>query len=1083
MQAAPLPANEAARLAALHRYAVLDTAPEVGFDDLTELAATICGTPMALVSLVDCDRQWFKSRLGVEATETPRDLAFCAHTILSDDILEVPDVSTDPRFHDNPLATGGPQIQFYAGAPMKSPDGHALGSLCVMDNVARTLTVAQRDSLKRLARQAVIQLELRRAAMELAASDEKSRLVLAQVPAGFFECDAAGLCTNVNTRWTEITGWSREEALGAGWIRAIHPEDRERLVDSWKAVADSGLEFKIEARWVTPAGRVLWMGSSALALRDNAGVLIGYVGTQFDITEAHQAHELLQRERFFLGETIQKAPIAIAMLDTEMRYLAWSEQWVIEYELAGQPLLGRSHYEVFPDLPERWRALHRRALAGEALSDAQDHFQRPDGSNTWLRWAIHPWRQVDGTIGGVVMVTNIVSDLVEARLAALESVRVKSEFLASMSHEIRTPMNGVIGMTGLLLDSALTPEQRETAEMIGGSAEALLGIINDILDFSKIEAGKLAIEESPFDLGQAVNDVADLLITKVHEHQLEFVIRHDPRLPRMVRGDAGRLRQILTNMVANALKFTTRGHVLLTVRPDAAGGDGTRVRFEISDTGIGIPQEKLDTIFERFIQADTSTTRRYGGTGLGLAICRQLVTLMHGEIGVTSEVGRGSTFWFSIPLPATGSPATDHLAPPLAPGSRVLVVDDFEITRRVLCEHLEHLGLHGDGVADGATALDRLRSSRQEGRPYLAALVDDRMPGMDGETFARRVAADQRLAGLPMLLISGAVVPPNLAWLASLGFDGFIRKPVRLDEIVSGLRQLHQGHPITQTMAPVHAGGNPVPQPDSIPAGDGLRVLVVDDNSVNQKVAARMLAKLGCRVTVAADGREAVDMVQRLPHAMVFMDCMMPDMDGYEATAAIRALEGPVAHTPIIAMTANAMQGDRERCLAAGMDDYLSKPVQLEHFRTALGRWSGSAPVIAPSPGGATPLGLPPVRTPPVDLAVLEGFRLLQEPDAPDVIIEFIDLFLGDLPDRRAAITRASDAGEAEALRNAAHALKGSSAYVGAHTLSAYCKAIEAGARSGEMTTSVRDATLMEQEATAVQEYLQEYRVHLRQSR
>jgi PAS domain S-box-containing protein len=1079
MRAAPLPPEEPARLEALHRYAVLDTEPEAAFDDLTELAALICGTPIALLSFIDERRQWFKSRYGLDATESSRDLAYCAHTILGDGLFEVPDASVDPRFHDNPLATGTPRVQFYAGAPLRTPEGHALGTLCVIDQSARTLSPAQRDALLRLARQAEAQLELRRAVLDRKASEDKLRLLLSQLPAGVYECDAQGRCIAVNDRYCQLTGRPSEAALGEGWARALHPEDRDRVFEAWQLAAAAGKEFLLEYRFATPRGHIQWVEGRAHALHDLHGTVTGFVGTIVDISDARRAHEVLEHERFFLGETIQKAPIAIAMLDTEMRYLAWSEQWVKDYGLAGQALLGRSHYDVFPDIPDRWKVLHRRALAGEALSNPEDLFQRAGGDRTWLRWAIHAWHRLDGSVGGIVMVTDIVTDLVEARQSALDSVRLKSEFLASMSHEIRTPMNGVIGMTGLLLDSELTPDQRETAEMIRSSAESLLTIINDILDFSRIEAGKLMIEEAAFDLGQVVSEVADLLSPKVQEKQLELVVRHDPRLPRQVLGDAGRVRQVLTNMVANAVKFTTQGHVLISVRPDVAGGDGTRIRFEISDTGIGIPKEKLDAIFEKFTQADASTTRRFGGTGLGLAICRQLVELMHGDIGVTSEPGCGSTFWCSIPLPATASAVPDRSGPSLPVEARVLVVDDVELARRVLCEHLEYLGIRADGVGGGASALERMRAAWQDGRPYHTVFVDCRMPGMNGEAFARQIAADPRLAGVPLVLVSGAIMQPDTDWLTSLGFAGFIRKPARLEDLASALGQQR---PDGERMVPrLPRPSAPLPQPEAANAGDGPRVLVVDDNSVNQKVAARMLTKLGCRVTVAANGREAIDMVQRLPHSIVFMDCMMPEVDGYEATAAIRALAGPVARTPIIAMTANAMQGDRARCLAAGMDDYLSKPVQLEQLRSALLRWTATAPATVAPTDLAPPTSPVARRAPPVDPAVLESFRQLQEADAPDVVVEFIDLFLDDLPDRRAAISRACAAGVAEALRSAAHALKGSAAYIGAHGLAERCKAVEAAARSGEMTTAARETVRMEQEATSVQHYLQERRAVLSQ--
>ncbi len=949
MSRVPLPPDESARLAALRRYQVLDTPPEEGLDDLVHLAAQACDTPIAVVSLTDRDREWYKARLGLDVQEIPRDDAFSAYAHLGDGVYIIPDATRDPRFAGNPLVTGTPPIRFYAGVPLRTPGGQPLGMLAVMDRLQRTLTPAQTDALGRLGRLAMALFERRRAAVD----------------------------------------------LQTGGVTRPSPE--------------------------------------------------------------------IERERLFLAEIIDSAPIAIALLDTDMCYRAWSRKWLEDYDLAGQNLLGRSHYEVFPDIPERWKALHRRALAGEALAHPEDAFERANGECTYIRWAIRPWRHADNSVGGIVMVTDVINDLVHARQEALESARLKSEFVASMSHEIRTPMNGVIGMTGLLLDSDLSLDQREIAETIRSSAGALLTIINDVLDFSKIEAGRLVVDASPLDIHRVVEEVADLLMSKAQEKQLELVINYDPGLPRYLLGDAGRIRQLLTNLVANAVKFTEAGHVLVRVGCNGDRPDLPTLRFEVEDTGIGIPQDKLEHIFDKFTQADTSTTRRFGGTGLGLAICRQLARLMGGEVGATSEVGRGSTFWFSLPLPVT--PAPPVASPPSGRlAGRVLVVDDAELARRTILEQIQRLGPAATAVADGAEALAELRRARSAGRPYDLVLLDYSMPDLDGEAVARAMLADPELAGTPRVLISSVFNRPRESWLRELGFVAFARKPIRIEDIEEALRLGLQPGPAAAAgpQTPARAVAIPTPAVES-----EVHTLVVDDNGVNQKVAARMLARLGCRVEVASTGREAVDLVSRTPFNLVFMDCMMPEMDGYEATAAIRALPAPSSRVPIIAMTANAMQGDREHCLAAGMDDYLSKPVQPDRLQEMVDRWgrAGSAEGAAERPAqGAT--------AEPVDLEVLQGFRQLQEEGAPDVVIEFIDLFLGDLPARRAAIARALADHDAEATRAAAHALKGSAAYIGAGELARLCKEMESSARRGNVAEAAALGAALETEAARVIDFL-----------
>jgi two-component system, sensor histidine kinase and response regulator len=696
------------------------------------------------------------------------------------------------------------------------------------------------------------------------------------------------------------------------------------------------------------------------------------------------------------------------------------------------------------------------------------------------------WRSMEGSItdltrdrsvsGLVVNVHDVTErdvaaeELAAARDKAMEASRMKSQFLASMSHEIRTPMNAVIGLSQLLLDTSLTSEQREYTQGVTRAGEGLLTIIDEILDFSKVEAGRVQLEHVGFDLIELVDEVATLLGDVANGKGVELLAHCATDLPSGVRGDPTRLRQILVNLTSNAVKFTEVGEVLIRVQPSAPAErrddvDLMRIRFDVRDTGIGISEPAQEHIFDPFSQADASTTRRFGGTGLGLAIVKQLVELMGGHVAVESRQGVGSTFSFVIPLELVSRPQSITPVATLS-GLHALVVDDNATNRLILTEQLRSWGMRAEEAEDGPTAIIRARYMAVRGDAFDVAVLDLNMPELDGLDVARILHDDPSTAGARLFLLSSSgQVKTDVATAA--GLSGSLTKPVRKSDLYNCLVEGFS------TEIPVLPPEVVSASPAASAVNDATRgsVMLVEDNATNRLVACRIVEKLGYAVDVAENGRVAIDMLTAsiasdtpIRYAVIFMDCQMPVMDGYEATRAIRALEGLASHTPIIAMTAAAMDGDREACIAAGMDDYLAKPIRPELVRAALARWAPDT--ISPSDEESTP-----PADDVIDLARLELLMRLDRGGA-DLINEVLHQYIDDTTTRLSSLRDALAREEMASVSEFAHTMRGASANVGAPIMGALCARVEDLARRGDVEGCKALVTVVEGEFERVRRAL-----------
>jgi PAS domain S-box-containing protein len=906
-----------------------------------------------------------------------------------------------------------------------------------------------------------------------------------------WEVDAQGLYTYVSHVAEAVWGYRPDELVGRMHFYDLHPEEGR---EAFKKAALAAFERKEPFQNLDNAaqakdGRVVWVSTNGIPLLNADGTLRGYHGSDTDITERKRAEEALRESNEYLENLFNYANAPIIVWDLQFRITRFNRAFEVLTGRSATFVLGEDIRILFPtDRVEGSMDLIRNTLGGERWETVEIPIARADGALCTVLWNSATIFAADGEtpVAAIAQGQDITErkhaeELIQRHMSNLEAARdaleknaadlarmvealglekeraeaatrAKSEFLANMSHEIRTPMNGVIGMTGLLLDTELNEEQRRYAGIVRASGESLLGVINDILDFSKIEAKKLDLETMDFDLESMLDDFAATLAVRAYEKGLELICAAGSAVPTLLRGDPGRLRQILTNLAGNAVKFTQKGEVAVRVSMEEERETECLLRFSVRDTGIGIPEHKIGLLFDKFSQVDASTTRKYGGTGLGLAISKQLAELMGGEVGVESEGGKGSEFWFTARLGKQPEGArTESLPPADLRGVRVLIVDDNATSREILTTRTTSWGMRPSEVEDGPEALQALYRALEENDPFRVAVIDMQMPEMDGETLGRAIQADRRLADTRMVMLTSLGTRGDARHFEEIGFAAYATKPIRHQELLGVLSLALAERGGTQLTPRPIATRHAARETLNLYAGRKALILVAEDNIVNQHVALGILKKFGLRADAVANGAEAVKALETIPYDLVLMDVQMPVMDGLEATREIRNPQSKVgSHAiPIIAMTAYAMQGDRERCVEAGMNDYVSKPVLFQALTEVLARWlpkkddeSGML-----NAGETPPLILHSSLPVVFDRAgMLE--RLMNDEDLAQVVMES---FLDDIPRQIEALRRYLDAWDAPSAERQAHTIKGASANVGGEALRALAFEMEKAGKAGDL--------------------------------
>ncbi|MEW6238860.1 MAG: response regulator [Candidatus Omnitrophota bacterium] len=943
----------------------------------------------------------------------------------------------------------------YVGTTLWSCEGKPIGLIAVIGRQPFANPKPAESMLKSIAVYAASELERREAEAEIRHLSSFPELN----PNPVVEFDREGEILYINKSAKSILArWNLTDP------RAFFPSDIKEILTAF--AEGSATQFQREIR----INGLTFSGIFHFTPEFNSVRLYAH-----DITERKKAEE----EVGILSRAVEQSPAALVITDIKgnIEYANPKFFRLTGYdprEIIGQnPRLLKSGVHSREFYEELWSTiLSGNDWRGEICN------KKKNGELYWVDASISPFRNSLGEITHFLSVKEEITErkemeafLKQAKEKAEEATRAKSDFLANMSHEIRTPMNGIIGMTELLLETPLNEAQKEYASKILASMESLMTIINDILDFSKIEAGKLSLESTPFDLEKVVEEVINLFRLPAIQKNVELIVHYGAQAPNIFIGDPGRIRQILVNLTGNAVKFTRQGSVLLDVRSQELLPEKERLHFSIQDTGIGIPSDKLNVVFDKFSQADSSTTRMFGGTGLGLSICKHLVEIMGGSIEVFSELGKGTTFAFSLELPVIKENLETFAEKSGVICDSVLIVDDNEINRRIYSKYLSQWNIRHRAAATGEEALEILRGAREKHESFELAIIDRQMPGMDGEALGRAIQADEALRGLRMIMFSSTGDKKDEQRMKQLGFESYWNKPVTRSVFFNAI----------QTAGGVRKKPESVESQERFAPGEkirNLRILLVEDNKFNQQVALGFLERFGYQADVAEDGREALEKWEKNSYNLVFMDVHMPVMDGYSTTREIRLREKGNRSTVIVAMTANAMKGDREKCLAAGMDDYIAKPMRMREMRSVIEKYyypSASVERQALRDGLAA------------DESATVRENIKESESAVFVLSEalkcvsgnfsrlrkMIEIALKDIPIQIQFLTEALEQGEREAAERRAHTIKGEAANIGAQQLRWKAQEIEQFAAAGDMISAAKELTALRDEFRQAREAIE----------
>jgi PAS domain S-box-containing protein len=969
----------------------------------------------------------------------------------------------------------------------------------IADNQTRlkwTFAIAVLVYLTGLVGLGLVARRLRHTTTTLRTTEAQTRAIVDTAAEGIFTIDADGRVESFNAAASRIFGYTPEEIIGCP-VATLLPDGGKTLLaelrDPDPAAPDAKpVHREMQGQRQDGTRFPLDLAVSTVRVGDRRI----HTAITRDLSERRRTEEALEQERYLLHTLMDYLPDSIYFKDTESRFLRINRALALKFGLIDpREAVGKSDFDFFTGEHARQSFADEQELirSGHPVIGLEEKETWPDGHDTWVSTTKMPLRDREDRICGSFGISRDITErkqaeveLRKAKEVAEAASRAKSEFLANVSHEIRTPMNGILGMTELALDTDLSPEQRDYLNLVKTSADALLTVINDILDFSKIEAGKLDLDQIGFGLRDSLGDTLKTLAQRAHKKGLEVACHIAPDVPDDLVGDPGRLRQIIVNLVGNAIKFTEHGEVVVEVskteqeKPRMKDGgwridtEAARVveatttpvdprssillHFAVRDTGVGIPPHKHLVIFKEFEQADTSTTRRYGGTGLGLAISGRLVALMGGQIWVESQVGKGSTFHFTAGLGLEQRPTSrpELRAPADLQDLPVLVVDDNATNRRILEEMLRNWRMKPTVVDSGPAALEVLDRARRKGEVFALVLLDAQMPDMDGFDLAERINGHGGLVGATVMMLTSGGQPGDIARCRALGIAAYLLKPIKQSDLFDSL--------VTVLDHSSWAEEKPEEAPTSTGEGAGrcLRILLAEDNPVNQKLALRLLQKRGHQVVVAGNGKEALAALEKQPFDVVLMDVQMPEMGGFEATAAIRQKEHqdrsgtprPRRHLPVIAMTAHAMKGDRERCLEAGMDGYISKPIQATELYSAL-ETLVQASAETPAPAGSEGNGAAETSWSEA-LARVGGDR--------DLLRELVQVFLDEIPALLEKLRQALAGRDAPGVQRLAHTVKGSMGQFGAEKACQAAQTLETIGQSGNLAGAERALEVLETE-------------------